>query len=348
MYHLRRSGVAFLGCIAIAASSGCASIARAPARAAQRVTDYVQCVEEECALKDRQRQMQRQALLDEIAAEREEEIAELETRRQALKAEQELHRENLRNQTQESLQSKLSLNFDQSVRVGQLQVNTEQLKALIDQREKDHQALSKFYDEMEERRRELLLQQNRKKLEEALSRGDAKAAEQALADCSQPRPEALRPAQALKQPLQRPILPTEIPLMLPVTLAVGMENASITETRVRRQPQKKPCLREAEKGCQTCPGPGCAPACAPGLAPTAIRSDQYSPAYRTSRVNEPLQAPAVDDERGMSVPDESDSAGEPANEVRVGMLDSQPQRKVSRASSSRRQSTTAAAARVPR
>lgn len=172
-------------------------------------------------------------------------LEEAEDERQALRARREFDREERRKQLDERLSTKLSLNLDQRFSVGTLQVNTDQLKKLIDERDTEHKKRLKITEEAnaeiqgQERQRLLAEARQWRSLQGASNNGRQGDC------CSVPPQDCARPFRAirapLKQPLKQPILPTEIPLMLPVTLQVALDNPRFQQTDVRRLPLKQEC-----------------------------------------------------------------------------------------------------------
>jgi hypothetical protein len=107
--------------------------------------------------------------------------------------------------------------------------------------------------------------------------------------------------------VRQPILATEIPLMLPVTLEFGMEQPSIEQTNIRRQPLselRQPCDVCGEKDCNCAARPGSQPGKAmtrlpgvlgfgeplpmpPTAPPDAVRNTAITPRPQVRRISEP-------------------------------------------------------------
>src|SRR5262249_6243042 len=102
-------------------------------------------------------------------------------------------------------------------------------------------------------------------------------------DCAGTRPFK----QAATKPVQQPVLATELPAMLPVSLEVGVTNSYLNESRVRRLPYEKtsPALGPCGQ-CQACRcGRPCQrPSCdvpqssvRPLPEPSRVPDDSYTP-----------------------------------------------------------------------
>lgn len=260
--------------LAVVPASGCASVASIPSRIAQRVTDFVHSVDEDWKTLHEIEDARRAALKEELQADREAalacELAELNAEKAALRAEQdyrtealradtERRREAVRDQFDESVRTKLGLNLEQRIKLGQLQVDTEQLRALMDSREKNYQFRKRLYEEALHDREiedqaELIAQFRQRKLgTQAFTDSDSPPGSPSEScvqvvpnDCARPPKSPLR-EQPPRAPLRQPISPTEVPFLLPVSLEVGIGTSEIGPSAVRRLPLKAPCLK-----CQPC------------------------------------------------------------------------------------------------
>ncbi|MFM7070815.1 MAG: hypothetical protein ACKO38_03345 [Planctomycetota bacterium] len=165
------------------------------------------------------------------------EEAKLNAERQQLEAEfchanQEALKERLRSNIKETVESKVAFNLQQGMEIGELEVDVEELQELLKNREK-----------------------------QPPSPPEPLRGKPPCECCDQPcgcRPGLLRrlcshcrekPCEAEKkcggpealtrleeQPLRQPLRPTEIPLKLPVRLTFGMQQPSMEQARIRRQP----------------------------------------------------------------------------------------------------------------
>jgi hypothetical protein len=215
-----------------------------------------------------------------LAAEDEVEQARLNAERARWEAEfcrcnKEMEQERLRSNIRETVESKLAFNVEHGVEVGELEVDVERLKEMLQQREQPPPQLpvkrpcpccdapckcgSGFL-------RRLCPHCRHKHCE-------------AEKDCG--GPEAL--ARLEQQPLKQPLRPAEIPLKLPVFLTFGVQQPLMERARIRRQPvfEQVPCNEPCDNYYQhglprvpcTSPVPGNAPPPAPaqpGTLPTKM------------------------------------------------------------------------------
>jgi hypothetical protein len=200
------------------------------------------------------RQDTRQALAQQeqeaqrMQAQREIEQARLDAERRRLEAEfcaanQEALRRQVKRNIRETVESKVAFNVEQGMEVGELEVDTEALKKVLEQREQEAQ---------------------KRPPQEALKRPCSCCDQQCTCGsgfvrrlCPHCRhkpceaenncggPEAL--SRLENEALKRPLKPTEIPLKLPVRLTFGMEQPEMEAARIRRVPNlppealKRPC-----------------------------------------------------------------------------------------------------------
>jgi hypothetical protein len=166
-------------------------------------------------------------------------------------AEQERREEALREQRRERVRTDIGLKLDHNVRLGQLQVDVTKLEKILEQRKQQQEALNEALTELNQERirrnKEIYL----RRATEALSRNDVRAAEQAMDECARVCNCAAPPQEALEggpneEAIEQPLLPTEIPLMLPVTLALEQNAPVIQGARVVSQPPPEEAL-EAEE-----------------------------------------------------------------------------------------------------
>lgn len=191
-------------------------------------------------LADQREEARRQAAEDEV------EQARLNAERAQWEAEfcrcnKEQEQERLRSNIKETVESKLAFNVEHGVEVGELEVDVERLKEMLQQREQPPPQLpvkkpccpccdvpckcgSGFL-------RRLCPHCRHKHCE-------------AEKDCG--GPEAL--ARLEQQPLKQPLRPAEIPLKLPVFLTFGVQQPEMERARIRRQPvfEQVPCNEPCE------------------------------------------------------------------------------------------------------
>ncbi|WLD13491.1 hypothetical protein [Planctellipticum variicoloris] len=266
-----------LAALTLGANSGCASMAA-------RWNAYLECKAEKHVARNEFRQSELEALKQEleleraaIRAQREAELAALKAEREhelaCLQADAEKQNCQLRSQYEESVRTQLGLDLDQRITIGQLQVNPEELQQLLEERERDHADRMRVYKQLKE-------QQARSQFEQwkqaqlagpccTCSRPSCDAPEPGCDtphvagccqrcglpqqplysnDCAGTRPFREAPT----RPVQEPLTAAQIPLMLPVTIEVGMTNSRIAQSNVRRLPQRGMSALNAP--CQQCEG----------------------------------------------------------------------------------------------
>ncbi|MEI8378574.1 MAG: hypothetical protein WCJ09_00505 [Planctomycetota bacterium] len=260
----------------------------------RRIVSFIEVKKEMCATRAdiydaktdlclEQRRLQQDACAAQAQMEIEKCRAQFQQELAELRAGVELEKEEVRSQFRERLRSNLALNLDQHVDVGQLQVNTEELKKLIEERDKEHKEAAQIYERLENTRRAQMRENALTEAQKALDSNDVAKAQMIMrncacgsfvanSDCSQPIADKLTQREAMKEPVKQPILPTEIPLMLPIKISVGMDNPSIQNARVQQLR-----VREPMKQCQACEqcvafNPKC-PTCNPAIAPVPPESE---------------------------------------------------------------------------
>lgn len=226
----------------------------------------------------------------------------------------------LQDQIHNQLQSKVAFDVNQGIRVGALQVDMDRLKKLVEQREAEFKRRQQQIDDLNRRSQ---LQRDRA-MQDYLQRQQARqfenpncgreAARQDVCGCERqcqcgecqecrspckkcgkkkrrcnPPRDPLIEQPPIRQPVREPILATEIPLMMPVTLEFGMDNPQIEEARIRRmpaydltqpprEPAREPCSCEA--GCEARPvygGPSAPTAYPTPPAPNSMRRPPARP-----------------------------------------------------------------------
>ncbi len=194
-----------------------------------------------------------------IAAERDIEQARMAAQRAQLemefcRANQEAQQQQLQRNIRESVESRVAFNVVQGLEVGELEVDVEELKGLLEQREKQppqpQQEAQKEPCECCDRPcgcKPGLIRRH-------CPHCRIKPCEAEL-NCGGPA--AL--AQLEQQPQRQPLRPAEIPLKLPVRLTFGMQNPSLEQARIRREPlisqpqlEGKPCDHPCPQGAVPC------------------------------------------------------------------------------------------------
>lgn len=286
MYSVPRSILIGCFCCVPTFASGCSAIAA-------RLNAHTQCKAETRAATQEFRQEERVALEEARQKELECLKAQLECERKALAAERDLQLAQMRAQSEEksckvasqyeeSVRTQLGLDLDQRVKIGQLQVNTTDLQKMLAERERDHAERMRHYNQLKsEQQRAQLENWKRAQMGTCTCEHpscDAPADQSCEAPAGMPQAPACcrhcglpvcppgslpqygndcagnRPfREAPMRPLQQPLTAAEIPMMLPVTIEVGMTNSRIDKSTVRRLPLRT--------------GPGTGPGSGPGHLP---------------------------------------------------------------------------------
>ena len=248
-----------------------------------RVGDFMTSVHERQQLGVDRMRLRRQATVEELRLENDSIREELRDDTDRRRAEAVMEREALKTRYDERLHTQLGVEVSQQFQIGQLQVDEKQLKDVLIKREKDHEALMESYTLLEKDRKQRLTQQNLRLARQALENGDTKQAQAYMAqtacgqvpippDCAKPLQEKLMAQEALTQPIKQPLLPTEIPLVIPVTLKMELGGPAMSNLQVKRTPRPpnealKQCKPECCKTCErvecTCEAPSRKPCPAP-------------------------------------------------------------------------------------
>ncbi len=293
------------------ALSGCAtvaSVATLPGRLVQSLTTVSEQVDKNFAaahaLKDRERQI----LLDELNAEREALVEEAQAdldevqrchayRKAALRGDAERSQDDHSAAFKEEVRTKLGLNVDQGFTLGQPEVDAERLKRLMAERQRTSELREALHEQRMadwQRRQRAALMNPEPSPQSGFPNG--KSAEW----CANSAPPVCVPndcAQPLRLPLEEPppkaplresLQVTDIPLVIPLTLGVAMQQPRVEESAPRRLPLKAPC-RPCQTNCKTKKQGWFSRWCQPGC--TSCASDQQTCTPGTP-VNPPLAPPA--------------------------------------------------------
>jgi len=198
-----------------------------------------------------------------LAAQREVELARYEAERRQMErdfclANEQALQERLRSNVRQKLESKVAFNVTQGLEVGELEVDTEKLKELLTEREKQPPTSP--------------IQEKPKCCpccDQPCICGSGFLRRFCPHCCQKPceaekscgGPEALNELE--KQPFRQPLRPAEIPLKLPVYLTFGMQQPLVESARIRQQPVLPP--RENVR--QPCPYPCTEPSGMPCVTP---------------------------------------------------------------------------------
>ncbi|MFN0051503.1 MAG: hypothetical protein ACKV0T_04885 [Planctomycetales bacterium] len=238
----------------LAGLSGCAGFAA-------RCTAYAQCKADERAHRQKLLAEQLEALKEDLEAERQAIAAERELEIARERAECEKRTCVARNQYDESVRTKLGLDLDQRVKVGQMQVNLPELQRLMAEREQDYAERMRAFNEAKNQQKQAETEAYKSSLMGPCCQcsepscaapgpnceapghicscqrcGLPMQQNQNAADCAGTRPFREGP----QKPVQEPLLATQLPMMLPVRLEVGVTNSYVNDSRVRRQPYMAP------------------------------------------------------------------------------------------------------------
>jgi len=245
-----------------------------------------------------------------LAAEREVQAARLDAQRRQwemefCQANQEALQRRIQSNLRETVESKVAFNVEQGLEVGELEVDVEQLQALLKRREQQPPT-----PELPLRKRppcaccDMPCGCEPGLIRRHCPRCRHKPCE---AEISCGGPEALARVEEL--PLRRPLRPAEIPMKLPVRLSFGFQQPAMEQALIRRVPNIELPLERPP--CDRCPGGHCPdghypypctqPAPQAGVDPT----HDYLQAV-------PTQVPTIDTQTGpMPVP-EAEAAHWPA------------------------------------
>jgi hypothetical protein len=256
-----RSSLAIVATLVLANSSGCAGVG-------QRIESWCYGL----SIRSQQhheladvRQDTRVALAEQerealrMQSEREIEQARLDAERQQLemefcRANQEALQRNLKRNVRETIESKVAFNVEQGLEVGELEVDVQELQALLKRREEQPPP-----PELPLRRKQPCPCCDAPcGCEPGMIRRNCPHCQnkpcEAERDCG--GPEALRRLEEL--PLKRPLRPAEIPMKLPVRLNFGVQQPELEESRIRRVPNIELPL-ERRGPCDRCTNPANCP-----------------------------------------------------------------------------------------
>jgi hypothetical protein len=240
-------------------------------------------------LADQREEARRQAAEDEV------EQARLNAERAQWEAEfcrcnKEQEQERLRANIKETVESKLAFNVEHGLEVGELEVDVERLKEMLQQREQPPPQLPV------KQRCPCPCCDTPCRCGSGFLRRHCPHCRhrhcEAEKDCG--GPEAL--ARLEQQPLKQPLRPAEIPLKLPVSLTFGVQQPQMERARIRRQPvfedvpppPCQPCTQPCENYYQhglprmPCTSP------VPGNAPPPVQSQPGPPTPSPTGVSPPV------------------------------------------------------------
>lgn len=276
---MQRVILATLGLMVIAGATGCAA-------AGARWQAFLQCRAERRLLAQQMALEEIRAMKEAIHAEDRAILAEHELELARMQTDAEKRACLLRSQYDESVRTKLGMDFDQRIQVGQLQVNMDEMRRLMEERERDYrEQMRRYEDELARQQATQTRAQNQPGPSCMCAVPvcgvpepgcDAPHSPHCCQKCGMPihmRPQlaadcaGVRPfSEAPQKPLRQPITAMEIPLMLPVKLELGVTNSYLTESQVRRLPYREAPVLPQKAPCGHCPACKCGkpcPQCAP-------------------------------------------------------------------------------------
>ncbi|MEX2174213.1 MAG: hypothetical protein WD872_07615 [Pirellulaceae bacterium] len=263
---------------AVTSGTGCATLERWSSAVIVRAQQSHQFAD----IRTETRQELSQQLMEErrLAAEREVEQARIAAERMRLETEfcaanQEQLREQLKSNIREEVESKVAFNVRQGLEVGELEVDEEELRELLKERDQPPPVPPRAPVTEKCKSCDAPCGCEPGLLRRHCHRCRHKPCE-AEKTCGGPETLALLE----KQPFRQPLRPTEIPLKLPVRLSFGMQQPVLESARIRRQPIvdqprdqfregpcPKPCTDPANPYGQGLPSTGSLQPAAPIQAP---------------------------------------------------------------------------------
>jgi hypothetical protein len=251
-----RNSLAIAMTLALASSSGCAGVG-------QRVENWCYGLsiwsQEKHELADI-RQETRVALAEQeretmqVQSQREVEQARMDAERRRLEvalclARQEQEQRQIKEQMRQSLESKIAFNVQQALEVGELEVDTEALKVLLEKREQEQKQPPPSQPQEVPKKPCACCDQpcgcGSGWIRRLCPHCRHKPCE-AEKDCGGPA----MLTQLQQQPQKQPLKPAEIPMKLPVRLTVGFQQPQIEQSQIRIQP---PPTQEQKVPCDRCP-----------------------------------------------------------------------------------------------
>jgi hypothetical protein len=233
-------------------------------------------------------------LADIRAAEREVEQARLDAERRTLemefcRANQEALQRRMKSNIRETVESKVAFNVEQGLEVGELEVDVEELQALLKRRQEQPPP-----PELPLRKQPCPCCDAPCGCEPGMIRRFCPHCRHKPCEAEQTcgGPEAL--ARIGELPLKRPLRPAEIPMKLPVRLNFGFQQPQMEQALVRRVPNVELPLERPP--CNRCAEPNCPYPCTQPVAPVPPAAE-LNPTYQDQQ---PVRtgAPTVDPQIG--------------------------------------------------
>ena len=236
-----------------------------------------------------------------IAAERDVTEARLAAERQRLEIEfcqanQERLQQRIKENIRQTVESRVAFNLEHGMEVGELEVDVEELKQLIEQREQEIPT-------------QPLQEQPVKQpcaccdrpcgCEPGLTRRHCPRCRHKPCEAEKKCGGEEMLTQLQQQPVKRPLRPAEIPMKLPVRLTFGFQQPELETSRIRRipnipeQPFLQPCDRCGHRECQ------CNPPCVGHSQPATNETPATGKNGNAGKVPPPIPPPPVPDLEAM-------------------------------------------------
>ena len=299
--RLLRTGSLLACCVCLASLSGCTAVSQHLAGIYNAALIHAQEKQDLASI----RRDTREALAEErekarrVAAEREVEEARIAAERQRLEmqfcqANQEAAQRKVKSNIREVLESKVAFNVEQGLELGELEVDVEQLQALMKERE---EAAKKPQAPAEAGKKPCACCDRPCGCEPGLLRRFCPRCRhkpcEAEKKCGGPEEYARLEQEAAKKPLR----PAEIPLKLPVRLTFGLQGPEMEEARIRRESKLPP--EEGRRPCdycrQPCTDPNGCPHCTQPVPGGTAANRLPPPPVPVVEANDPPK-PTIDEE----------------------------------------------------
>lgn len=307
-------------CFAMGVSAVILPIASGCAVVAARLNAFWEYKAERCAVAEDMAMRDLEAAKAELDADTRALQAEHEYELALLQADAEKRACNVRSQLDESVRTKLGLDFDQRMHVGQMQVDMNELRSLLEQRERD------YADKMHQYTR-AQSQYTAAQTAPQMSSQVGPSCQCLIPDCAVPTPGCAEPADCCckkcgkevrpqlagdcagtrpfreppTKPQREPITAMQIPLVVPVRLELGVTNSHIDQSQIRRLPYMAPPPTRPQVGpnpCGQCPScrcgqpcQNCAPAAPNGAKPPMIPPADDAPDVPQSKADGNMTQP---------------------------------------------------------
>ena len=177
----------------------------------------------------------------------------------------------------ESTMTNLGVGVRQKMNVGEIQVDECKLERILDSRKRQRAEEQRCYDEYVRAQEQFYRNQREQQLRSYIDSLSV------AGDCCRPAnccPPAIHCCELPPPPPEMPLRPAEIPMMIPVTLEVGVEGTCLGQPSVCRvplppAPPKRPCCPPRYPTCPPCATQPMVPSAMPPAPMTGIQSQPY-------------------------------------------------------------------------